>query len=221
MKIRTLIVFVAYFAYSHFVNAQIDSTKTSLYLKCANEILISYPKDIDTTKITFEVEGGKVINNSVSKIIIIPTSAKSTLYVLYNGKELFRQKYHVKLVPKPEIKCVLTKDKFPKRLRIDIEPDKDFLKNCPLDSRYSIDFTAILVRDNEVVISELFTEKKQQLTQQEWFTIRELFKQNPTAKWKIIIERFTPKQMNFRGSIHYTCYPAIHSYDYGIESFER
>ncbi|WP_338812943.1 hypothetical protein V9L05_16520 [Bernardetia sp. Wsw4-3y2] len=222
MNIKIFIIFfLSYFVCSHFVTAQIDSTKRSLYLKCANEVIINYPKDIDTTKITFEVKGGGIIINSVSKIILIPHSAKSTLQVLYNGKELFSRKYNVKLVPAPEINCILTKDKFPRRLRVDVIPDKNFLKNCPLDARYSIEFTSILVKNNEVVMNDLFTEKKQQLTQQEWFAIRELFKQDPTANWRIIIDRFTPKQMNFEGRIHYICYPAIYRFDYTLESFER
>ncbi|WP_338764245.1 hypothetical protein WAF17_21330 [Bernardetia sp. ABR2-2B] len=221
MNIKILIIFLFTCFSFCFAKAQIDSTKTSLYLQCANEIFINYPKDIDTTKITFEVKGGGIIINSVSKIILIPHSAKSTLQVLYNGKELFSRKYNIKIVPKPEIKCIFTKDKFPRRLRVDVIPDKNFLENCPLDARYSIDFTAILVKNNEVVMNDLFTEKKQQLTQQEWFAIRELFKQDPTANWRIIIDRFTPKQMNFTGSIYRMCYPAVYTYDYTLKSFER
>lgn len=221
MKIRTLIVFVACFICFYSSKAQIDSTKSSLYLKCANEILISYPKDIDTTKITFEYKGGKVINSSVSKIILLPVSINSTLCVLYKGKELFAKKYNTKLVPKPEIKCVLTKDKFPRRLRVEIEPDEGFLKKCPLDARYAIGFTATLVKDNDVIINELFTERKTQLTQQEWFEIREIFRKHPKANWRIIVYKFTPRQTNFQGSVHYICYNAIYSYQYTLESFER
>ena len=183
--------------------AQIDSTKRSLYLKCANEILIHYPKDIDTTKITFEYEKGRLYQIiSVSKIVLIPMSINSTLRVLYNGKELFSRKYGTKLVPAPEIKCILTKDKFPRRLRIDIEPDENFLKNCPLDARYQITYTAHLVNDKEIVIRELFTDKKQQISQQEWFEIRELFKQSPNAKWRIYVEENSKERVNFRDKLN-------------------
>ncbi|WP_338792115.1 hypothetical protein [Bernardetia sp. MNP-M8] len=222
MNIKIFIIFfLSYFVCSHFVTAQIDSTKRSLYLKCANEVIINYPKDIDTTKITFEVKGGGIIINSVSKIILIPHSAKSTLQVLYNGKELFSRKYNVKLVPAPEIKCILTKDKFPRRLRVDVIPDKNFLKNCPLDARYQFTFIAQLYKDRELVVDNLFTDRKQQLTQQEWFEIRELFKKNPTSKWMIVIDRCSLQRMNFEGELEGLCFPAIYRFDYTLESFER
>jgi len=202
--------------------AQIDSTKTHLYLNCANEILINYPKNIDTTKITFEVKGGKIYQIlSKEKIVVVASWTVVNVDVYYKKKLLYNRKYTIRFLSKPRVHCVMTKNKFPSKLRIQVKSmDTDFIKDCPLDAVYTGTFTADLIKDREVVIKGLFTDKKYQLTKQEWIAIRELFKKDPNAKWRIYIEVHSTTRTDYKGEKENATCPPQFSYNYTLRSFE-
>ncbi|WP_375560046.1 hypothetical protein ACE193_20360 [Bernardetia sp. OM2101] len=220
------ILLILTFIFSHSLLAQIDSTKTSLYLKCANEILIHYPKDIDTTKITFEVKGGDIYQLiSKKKIVVVPSSSTLSLDVFYNEKLFSSRKYTIRFVGKPDFIIITDKTdkkKFPRKLRAEIvASDSSFIRNCPLDSHYKISYWVSLSNGKGFRMSNIFTNEKTEIDDKTWLEIKKAVEKEPNADWKIIIEEGGAARQNYKGEWEYGGCGFMRSYHYTLESFEE
>lgn len=226
MDIKIFLLFAVFFSFFYLATAQIDTTKTHLYLQCANEILIDYPKDIDTTKITFEVKGGNIYQIiSKEKIVVVPYSSTLSVDVFYNDELFSSKKYNIRFVGKPDFIIITDKTdkkKFPRKLRAEIvASDSSFIRNCPLDSHYKISYRITLVKDREVVLSDLFTNEKTEIDEKTWLEIKKAVEKEPNADWRMIIEEGGASRQNYKGEWVYGGCHFMRIYHYNLKSFEK
>jgi hypothetical protein len=178
---------------------------TSLYLKCGNDISFSLAKSMNPDDLSYKISGGKVIiREDFSKIIIVPTHAKVTLDIFYRGEFIKQHIFGVQMIPKPTIKLIpsyKSLKSFPKKIVLYAIPNLDFRDQLPKDARYRVSsFTATLVKNREVIVSDLFTEEITP-TEEAIKKYVEMIKAEPNEKWRLVIEVKGVQRMNFQNEI--------------------
>jgi hypothetical protein len=112
---------------------------------------------------SFTAEGGTVDAGRGGQVTVIPTAGKVDLTVYSSSTLIGTQSFRVKAIPKPELvlksggreidlKNGIQKDKMPREITLDAEPDPDFAEFLPDDARYRVsEWEVILARGQRAV----------------------------------------------------------------------
>ncbi|WP_375563324.1 GldM family protein [Bernardetia sp. OM2101] len=187
------------------VHIQSNQKFQALYLKCGNDISFSLAKSMNSDELTYKITGGKLlIEKNFDKIIIIPNSAKVTLDIFYRGKFIKQQIFGVQMIPKPKIRIRYfhkSLKSFPKKILIDVIADTDFKDQLPEDARYRVsDFSVTLVRNKEVIVSDLFTEEITP-TEEAISHYTKMIQAEPNENWRLFVEVKRVQRMNFQNQV--------------------
>jgi gliding motility-associated protein GldM len=135
----------------------------ALYRNCGNKLNVQVPALGAAYAPSFTAEGGTVDAGRGGQVTVIPTAGKVDLTVYSSSTLIGTQSFRVKAIPKPELvlksggreidlKNGIQKDKMPREITLDAEPDPDFAEFLPDDARYRVsEWEVILARGQRAV----------------------------------------------------------------------
>ncbi|WP_449555738.1 type IX secretion system motor protein PorM/GldM [Hymenobacter translucens] len=141
-----------------------SASVNALYFKCGNKLSVQVPALGAQYQPSFSASGASAIKGSkVGEVTLVPNSKEVTLNVSSGGNAIGSQVFQVRLIPKPEIKCIVggreanEKQGTPitavRNMSLRAIPDASFAAFLPEDARYRVTrYEVTLVRGNRPAI---------------------------------------------------------------------
>jgi gliding motility-associated protein GldM len=178
----------------------------ALYLRCANDLIVSVPALGASYKPSFSGSGGAIIPGQNGEVRIVPTGTQVELVVSNNGSRIGSETFSVKGIPTPTLRFLGgtgaelndrdgVSPNQANRITVRAEPDENFKETNPLDARYKVtEFEVTLARGRNVIGSP------KRITGTDNASIADLMAQaKPGDRIRIDVRQVS--RMNYKGEI--------------------
>lgn len=178
----------------------------ALYLRCANDLIVSVPALGASYKPSFSGSGAAIIPGQNGEVRIVPTGTQVELVVSNNGSRIGSETFSVKGIPSPTLRFLGgtgselndrdgVSPNQANRITVKAEPDESFKETNPLDARYKVtEFEVTLARGRNVVGSP------KKITGTDNASIADLMAQaKPGDRIRIDVRQVS--RMNYKGEI--------------------
>jgi gliding motility-associated protein GldM len=177
----------------------------SLYLRAANDLMVSVPALGASYKPSFSGTGGTIIPGQNGEVRIVPTGTQVELVVSNGGNRIGSETFSVRGIPSPTLRFIGNAGELNDRdgvsigqvktITVKAESDENFKETNPLDARYKVtEFEVIVARGRNVVAGP------KKVTSIDNVTVSDIMAQaKPGDRIRIDVKKVS--RMNYKGEI--------------------